>query len=253
MGLVVMAVGIIYFAVFIAPSADMATKAPPSVVLIFGLVLFSVGIKFIERALTPQLSIDEEAFLNVYDSLKYIDDFLKGRSGWSRIKATKKLAKVEKKISDVEIADKNGKPLLLWEALIKEENKNIGLLKQNLKERLLPSIIQSNEEELKKTYSIIEEFGEFLLNPTILELQDLNKSMLELNPISKKETFVNAFLKRPSTHHIFIFIIFVIIGIFVYYLGTNILGIQKDNAFIAGTALVGALAGGYIIIIAKKT
>ncbi len=252
-GIVVIAVALIYFAVFIPPSAEMATKAPPSVVLIIGLVLLIVGIKFIERALTPQLSIDEEAFLNVYDSLKYIDDFLKGSSGWSRIKATKKLAKVEKKISDVQTADSNGNPLLLWEALIKEENINMRLLKQNLKERLLPSIIQSDKEGLKKTYSIIEDFGKFLLNPTILELQGLNKKMSVLNPLSKKEPFINAFLKHPYTHQIIASIIIVLSGVFVYYLGINILGIQKDNAFLAGTALVGTFAYIYFTIIAKKT
>lgn len=251
-GIVVVTVGFIFLVLYIPPSADMATRATPLVALIFGLLLLFIGIKFIERALTPQLSTDEEAFLIVYDSLKYIDDFLKGRSGWSRIKATEKLEKVEKKISDLESSDKNSKPLLFWEALIKEENKNMLLLKQNLKERLLPSIIQSDEEELKKIYSIIEDFGKFLLNPTILKLQDLNKRMSELNRLTKKETFFNSLLKRPYTYQIFTFIIIVLFGIFVYYLGI-IAGIQKDNAFIAGTTLVGALAGTYIIIIAKKT
>jgi len=251
-GIVVAVASFIYFAAFIPSSADMATKAIIVVATVIGLILSFVGAYFIERALTPQLSIDEEAFLNVYDSLKHIDDFLKGRSGWSKIKATKKLAKVEKEITDVEMADRNGKPFLVWEALIKEENKNMYLLKQNFNERLLPSIIQSDKEELMKTYSIIEDFGKFLLNPTILELQALNKRMAELNPLSKKEPFINAFLKRTYTQKIFIFIIIGVFGIVVYYLGT-ILGIQKDNAFIAGIALVGTLAGSYMIIISKKT
>jgi len=158
--------------------------------------------RLINKASQSDLSNDEKEFLNVCDSLEYIDRYLtKDKKEWLRKKASEKLAKVEKEISDVEFNDTNGNPLILWDALTGEVNENMQLLKQNFNERLLPTITRGYEEDLKKAYLIIEQFGKFLLNPTNSELIDLNKSMSQLK-ILKTEHFslIHFFDRYPKMY-----------------------------------------------------
>lgn len=101
-----------------------------------------------------------------------IETFQKEGSKFSRIEAAKRLSKFEKQLIEPEFKGE------LWENLTKEANQNMGLLKWNIKERLIPSMRQGTEEDIKKAYSILEKFAQYLLNPTVSELKNINNMSL---------------------------------------------------------------------------
>jgi hypothetical protein len=125
------------------------------------------------------------------------------------------------------------------------------LLKRNIKERLNPSIIQGTEEDIKKAYSVLEKFAQYLLNPTVSGLNNLNKSMLELTLYPPEKSRLIPLIGHPYMRHIFVFIIFCVAGIFAYHL-SKYMGSSIDSAITNGFYLFGALAAGYMIIMVKK-
>lgn len=162
--------------IYAAVSSGVPIKLSSWEIILFliGILLLFVGIRHIEKASQSDLSIDEEAFLDVCESLEYINRYLTtDKKEWLRKKASEKLSEVVENID--EPVYHNEIPIL-WESIIKEQTKNVLLLKQNFNEKLLPSITKGYEGDLQKAYSIIEQFGKFLLNPTTLELQVINKS-----------------------------------------------------------------------------
>ncbi len=165
----------------------------------------------------------------------------------SRFEAAKKLSKFEKRIDEP-----SWERSPFWERLTKEETENLRLLKRNTTEKLLPNITQGNEEDVKKAYIIIETLAKYLLNPTISELRNLNKSMSELTLYPPEKSRLIPFFGHPYMRHIGLIIIFVFAGFMVFYLGVHVVGVSTDNAYIAGTALSGALIAGYMVLMVRK-
>jgi len=215
-----------------------------------GLILIIVGTRVNRgKPIPPKLSLTEEMFLKVFEALSDLDTYFKENIEFSKVEATKKLSKIERGL--YEPSTRSG---TLWTVLIKDSNEHLRLLKRNLKERLLPTISRSEKEEVKKAYSIVEKFAEYLLNPAASVLEDLNESMSELPPYVEEKAPLIPFLERhPRLRYASLELIFGLIGFAVYYIGIEFLNISTDNAYIAGTALFGTLTAGYMAIVVRKS
>jgi cell fate (sporulation/competence/biofilm development) regulator YmcA (YheA/YmcA/DUF963 family) len=216
---------------------------------LFGLLLIVIGQRIERRApLPPKLSIEEEEFLKVVESLKNLDTYQKQRIEFSRIEVVKALSKVEQRIMEPSWGS-----YPLWRGLTKDVNEKLHLLKRNLKERLLPNITQGKEEDIKKAYSITEKLAAYLINPTVSELEDLNESMSELKPFLKEKVPPIPFFDRhPYMRHLSVLLLNGLCGFLAFYIGVNSLHISTDNAYIAGTTLFGTLTAGYMAIVTRR-
>lgn len=214
-----------------------------------GLVLFVVGIKIIKdkEDLAP-FSRHESAFLKVVDSLKSIETLQKDGAEYARIEAIKKLSDVEKRIKEPQFEN-----YPLWEELTKEANENLRYLKRNLREKIIPMITQSNDEDLKRAYVYIEEVAKYVLNPVISELKDLNFLMSETAPYIKQKSSPLLFINQyPNIRHACLIIVFGFCGFLVYYLGVKFANTSPDTAYLAGVTLFVGLIGGYVLIVKEK-
>ncbi len=211
-----------------------------------GFIIYIVGEKMRERGeKTIYFPIEEAYFLCICESLEDIESYLKNHIDPSRINAAKKLTEFEKQIREPE--GKGG----LWEKLTKEENENIHRFKKNINERLIPSIKQGNEEEVKKASSILEKLAQYLLSPTISELINLNNSMLELSIYSIKKPPIRFNFFHPYMVHTYVFVIICVISYITYLIGIYI-NASIDTAYLGSIGLFGALFAAYMIFMIKK-
>jgi hypothetical protein len=217
--------------------------------IMIGLLLIVIGRIIKQRTpLPPKLSIEEEAFLKVVDSLKSLDTYLDQQIEFSRLEAAKDLSKVVKCITEPSWSSYS-----LWERLTKEANESLRQLKRNLKEKIIPRINQGKEEDIKMVYPIIEGIARYLLDPTASKLKELNESMSGLKPISKEKAVLIPFLDRhPYLRHCLILLVNGFCSSLVFYIGVNFLHISVDSAFIGGTTLFGTLTAGYMAVVTRK-
>lgn len=77
--------------------------------------------------------------------------------------------------------------------MIHESEEKSYILKQNLREILLPNIMQGSEKDMDKSYVSVEKLAKYFLNPTYSHLNDLNNSIMELKHIEyvKKKGILN--------------------------------------------------------------
>lgn len=219
---------------------------------IFGLLLERFGNRINRRVHAPPgLILEEEDFLKVVETLKNIDTYQKEGIEFSKIEAIKNLSKVGEHIKEPAWSLYS-----LWKALTKDVNNNLRLLKQNLKERLIPNIEKGEKEDVDKAYAIIEVFAKYLLNPTISQLMALNDSMSDLKLPSlivyAPSKSPSLFDRHPKLRHFLVILIFGFCGIFVFHLGINFLYVSVDTAYISSTATFGALTAAYITAVIRK-
>ena len=216
--------------------------------LLFGFLLLFIGTKISQRTKkTIDFSITEEKFLEVYEALQDIETYQKDKISFSRIEAVKKLSKVERKIDEPSLESSS-----FWASLNKEEIENLRILKWNIKEILLPNITQGNEEDVKKAQIIVVKFGQYILNPTFLKLEGLNKSMAELTIYSQETNRLIPLLDHPYMRHGAFIILFAVAGFISVYLGTQV-GVSIDTSYTVGIGLFGTLTVGYMLFILKKS
>lgn len=221
-----------------------------------GFLLINIGDKINNRVPISDLSFTEEAFLNVFESMKCIE------GGYSN-EAVKRLSKFEKQI----FIPTSG---YQFDELTKEANVNIGRLKQNIKERLVPNVAQIGDKgDIKKVHTILEKLAKYLLlflssetKPTVSELKELNESMAELPEIEKatspaKPPFFVRYpnLRLPSIITIFGFLAFVL-SYLSSYLSVKFFDAQHDAALQFGATIFGAIFGTlsivYVTIVRRK-
>jgi len=217
--------------------------------LFFGLLLMALSLSFghILPLPTP-LSINEQKFFKVVESLKDIENYLnqKEKINFSKIQAAKKLSKIEKKIKAPPRNDYS-----FWKALMKENIDSLGRFKFYFKKRLIPNLIKGNDEDLIKVYAIIEKFAKFLLEPTLSELKVINENMSDLNEFPSEESQLKLFIIHPYMKHAYILIFFIICGYSVYFLGLKV-GASIDTSYTVGIGLFGTLIAGYLVLIFSK-
>lgn len=218
--------------------------------LFTGFILVNVS-NYLGKPWPPKLSINEKQFLKVFESLKDIETYQKENIDYSRFEAEKKLSKVKRKMKE---SQERGDSF--WRALMKENIDCLDQLKLNFEERLLPNLIKGTDEDLMIAYSIIEKFAKYLLNPTISELKELNRSLSELNPYPQEKsqirTQIEIFFGHPYMIHFYVLIFLISSGYFVFHFGIK-LGASIDTAYIVGTGLFGTLTAAYLaLIIARK-
>lgn len=258
-------IGLIFLAIFIVILIYSGVFFGVPIIVTFwekilffiGILLLIVGIGLIKRASQSDLSIDEEAFLDVCESLGYIDRYLKTeKKEWLRKKASEKLSEV---VDNIDEPVYHNEIPILWESITKEQTKNVLLLKQNFNEKLLPSITKGYGEDLEKAYSIIEQFGKFLLNPTNLELQVINKSMSELKTYKKETVSVlhaldklqKHFDSHPNMRFLPTAVAFAFCGALVSYLSIRFGQVTMDTALNVGSLVflgLCTLYAGYVML-----
>jgi hypothetical protein len=221
--------------------------------ILFGLILIKVGQKVNERSSPPaKLSTLEEMFLKVVESLKNIEAYQRQPEiKFLRDEAYKKLLKIERRLRE---PPSDSYPF--WQGLARELNENLRLLKQNLKEKIIPRISEGKEDDIKTVFPIIEEFGRYLLNPTIQKLKDVNESMSELKPIQKEKAMfipLKPFFERhPYLRYCTILLMNGLCGFLAFHIGINYLHVSIDTAYTAAITLFGTLTLGYITVVTKR-
>lgn len=216
----------------------------------FGLLLIAVS-RYLGRPWPPKLSINEHEFFKVVESLKDIETYQKENSDFSRSEAAKKLSKVERRIIKPQTMYQNP----FWDALVKENVDSLYQFKSNFKERLRPNLIKGNDEDLKKTSFIIEKFAKYLYNPTISELKDLNKYMLEMNQYPPKESLLKTIFRHP--YMIRLYVLICIIGCIIgcgylaFYVGIKA-GASIDTAYATAIGVSGTLTTAYLAYIISR-
>ena len=216
-------------------------------VFFIGLILLSIGTR--EEARKSQLApfaTRELFFLKIFGALNDIETYQKEGYELSRSEAAKKLAEFEEEIKEPVFV-----PDSLWESLTEEEYENLRLFKRNIKERLIPNITQGNEEEIEDVHSILEKIAKYLINPTVTELSDLNKSISELKLYYEKDSLIPKLARSPELRHAFFLIVFVSISFFISYLSKKA-GVSTDSAYIGGITLFVGLTGLYGLFFSRS-
>ena len=218
----------------------------------FGVILVYIGGKVNNRRiLVPlRLSATEEEFLKVFEALHNLDTYFKYKIEFSKIEAARKISKFEGSIHDSTSVQ------TLWKELTKDRDEHLPLLKQNLRERLLPIINWGREEEIKRAFPVIEKIAEYLLNPTVSGLEDLNKLM---SGLPKKEKVPISFFERypkllryASVELLVGLLIVLVISFVAYYIGVKFLNTSIGSAYTAAAGLLGALIVVYVTIVMRK-
>jgi hypothetical protein len=216
---------------------------------LIGFILAMIGVKLNKRTPAPvKLSMDEEAFLKVVESLKDLDTYLEQNIEFSKAEAVKKLSGVERDLYESTTSSRG-----LWEALSKDRNEALRLLKRDLKEKLLPAINQGGREEIKKAYSIIEKFAWYLLNPTTSALGELNESMAQLpTHVEEKPSIIPFFERHPKIRHVSFELLFALIGFIAYYMGNKFLNISIEHLYYLAWIIWATLTASYMAIIMRR-
>lgn len=221
----------------------------------FGVILVYIGGKVNNRRiLVPlRLSATEEEFLKVFEALHDLDTYFNKRIDFSKIEAARKISKFERSIHDPTSVQ------TLWKELTKDRDEHLPLLKQNLRERLLPIINWGREEEIKRAFPIIEKIAEYLLNPTASVLEDLNELMSELPTCKKEKVPLIPFFERypkllryASVELLVGLLIVLVISFVAYYIGVKFLNTSIGSAYTAAAGLLGALIVVYVTIVMRK-
>jgi hypothetical protein len=218
--------------------------------ILFGFILIIIGTKLNKRTHIPtRLSSEEEAFLKVVESLKDLDTYCKQKIEFSKVEAVKKLSNVERMIYEPSAGSRS-----LWQALSEDRNQDLRLLKQNLRERLPPTINQGGMEGIEKAYPVIEKFAEYLRNPEPLSLKDINETMSKLPPYAKKKAQLIPFFERhPKLRYAGIEFIFGLVSLVAYYIGTHVINISPENVYPLACTIWVSLTVGYWAIGKKKS
>ena len=221
------------------------------IVIFVGIILMYISRKVAKKAFAPpKLTPTEREFLNVFKAHKDLETYFSDKIDLSKSGAAKKISRFMGHLYDPTKRQRS-----LWAELIKDKNKNkyIRLLKENLEEKLLPTINMGKEEEVKMAHNIIKKIAEYLLDPKTSVLEDLNESMSELPTYEKEEGPSIPFFERyPKLKHVCVVFFFSIVGIVAYLMGVTVLNISPDSAYIATLALFGALTAGYMLVVSTK-
>lgn len=216
--------------------------------LILGGLLYAIGRIIYNRLPLSPLSINEQKFLKVVESLEDIEKYQEyPENKILRLEAARKLSKIESQMKEPRW---NEYPFL--KEIMKEDIDYLCRFRQNFKKMLLPNLIKGNEEDIEKVRSIVEKFSKYLLNPSFLELKDINKSMSELTsyPSEKYRLMplpqLIPFFRHPYMRHVFFLITFGSSGYIVFHLGISA-GASIDNAYTGGIGLFGALTAAYMV------
>lgn len=216
--------------------------------LFIGSILMNVS-NYIGKPWPPKLSINEKQFLKVFESLKDIETYQKDNDDYSRIEAKNKLSKVKR-----EMKESQERGNYFWRALMKENIDCLNQLKSNFEDRLFPNLIKGTDEDLMTAYSIIEKFAKYLLNPTISELKELNRSLSDLNSYpqekSQIKTQIGIFFGHPYIVHFFVLILLISSSYFVFHIGIK-QGASIDTAYLGEIGFFGTLTAAYLIIIKR--
>lgn len=210
--------------------------------LFFGLIVLNVS-HDIGSPWAPRFYILDDIFMKVFESLNDIEI----KTKHSRIVAARKLSKIERRLSGLE----NHEHLFLG-ALMKEDIDCLNRLKLNFKERLIPNLIEGDDEDLNEVYFIIEKFAKYLRNPTISQLNDLNEHMSKLNTYPPEESHLKMIFKHPYIKDLCVLILIISVGYSVFHFGLRI-DTTIDTAYDAGIWTIGTLITSYLTLIKKKS
>lgn len=208
--------------------------------LFFGLIILNVS-HDIGSPWAPRFYILDDIFMKVFETLNDIESYQKIKTKHSRIVAARKLSKIERRLSGFE----NHEHLFLG-ALMKEDIDCLNRLKLNFKERLIPNLIEGDDENLNEVYFIIEKFAKYLRNPTISQLNDLNEHMSKLNTYPPEESHLKIIFKHLYIKDLCVLILIISVGYSVFHFGLRIGTI--DIVYDVGIWTIGTLITSYLTL-----
>jgi hypothetical protein len=219
------------------------------------LILFIGGLLGQRKSLPKRLPANQKEFIKMYDALICIDSYLKNEDSSLKQEAIKQLKTISK---NIELPEND--PFDLNDTLLSEATDQLHRLRSILLDKIIPNVEQGNKEIITKIYPNLERLAYYFLNPTFSKLTDLNNSMTDINTITKTITFtyrINSWLAVPmgfmrahtKIFHVIMFSSFIVLSIFTYFVGTNLLQTTKDTAFSAASNVFAVCFIGYLALI----
>ncbi len=127
---------------------------------------------------------------------------------------------------------------------------SISKLKDSIRNRLIANLETNNEQAIKELDNIIYNLAVRLANPTVEDLNHINKMMekVESSRPAKLRFYdrCSSFFERNAImKHVLVTATFVFAGYLVFFIGTNFVQISKEVAFGTAVGLFGILLAGY--------
>lgn len=201
--------------------------------------------KFRKKRNLYSLSPEEWLVLDINEVNKNLNNYFQDKRDVYLMNAIKNMEKAVEKISDGWGIGR----LKLVKNLVGEQ---INSFKRNIKQRLLPAIRAGNEEGLKSSLKILELISNFLLNPSVEQLDVINDGMLIFRTITVKKLSTLDKFKISPMQHLLPLSGCVIGGIFAFCFGLYFLDVSKETSYIAGFTFAGVLLTAYITYITRK-
>lgn len=201
-----------------------------------------------KKACVYRLNTDEQALLHTCSILENLENYFDSQKSELKKEYKKNtLLNAEKLLSTVESNWTVGD----FKLAKKHFGDSIFKLRNNFRNRLIPHIEEGDETILKGIEDVMFNFAQFILNPSVSDLNHLNKTIakkmgsrppLKENLLTKCSKFLEI---HKVLRHALVTIILGIGCYFVHFLGINYDLASKDVAFATAIGLFGILIVGY--------
>jgi hypothetical protein len=199
----------------------------------------------------PSTCAEERTFLKIYEALRILEVYIQDELPASRGEAVRKLRRVSNEMlrgDDWKIGD-----LLILKETVGYQ---IESLKNGFEGRLIPTIMRGDDQSIKKAYSILMDFANYLINPKIDKLVSIN-DMIGTLPYTEDRTprwisLARKTMAYPLVKHVIVVGTGLAICILAYFIGTAFFYVSKENAFISAVGLLGTFMSGYMALISKR-
>ncbi|AKG91103.1 hypothetical protein GAH_01609 [Geoglobus ahangari] len=219
--------------------------------MIIGFLLVIGGRIYLDKKkqLAPAPKPNEVALLNAIEAKEKLEKYKAESIELHKVEAIKKVKKINK------ILSRSLQNLPYRISVMPNYNKNFQLLmefKKNLKERLVPAIENLNEDSIDMVGDILDSMADYFYSPTTKKLLELNSKLseLEIMALPKIDYYLALVANYFSRFRVPIILI---LGWLIIFYGGPILGVTKDQAYIAASGFLGAgLAAYFSGLLGKK-
>jgi hypothetical protein len=200
----------------------------------------------------PQTTFSSEdiIFLPLFEALTSFETYKKDSLELAKFQCIKKLNKVRSlmrlywKPSDIAV-------------VTKEIGNEIETFKEKFDENLIFILKNSrtkNEEKIKVIDSVLNEFGEYLIEPNKERLVELNKKIDSLHPEDVKPIYsLSDFVRqRQSIRHILVTIVILVASLSPAFYGFYYMHVTVDTAILVFAAIFGPLMAVYFAYVLRK-
>jgi hypothetical protein len=210
-----------------------------SAILVASLAMLILS-KQAKKKYEPQLLTREElCYLSLYPALKQMDYLQQEPQNLAQSHITKYVREI------LGLLGSNKAKLGDLEIVRKEIAVPLTMLKKNIRNRLIPSMTSKDPEVAKKSIADLRQFGRYLLNPNITDLNSLNSSLMLLPEQPRRSPL--DFLFRASWIPIARFAMVGVLLAISAYIAGQLVGVSKDTSFLSAVTILGAVLGSYVV------